>query len=190
MSSHFLMTGGENVAENWLYTSLCITLILKASCSRLGNNTPVQRAGEYVIDIQEERRHTKPNNFAKIPTVPMIVQSVVSRGRPHFTNTRRQWICACPCRFDVFTSRPPSAFHVAQVEALSALRPVAVNVPTWNGYANLGRVRDLHRLWEFGHALSEVFRPLADNVVSYDDSHKCYAHKGGEGDEINVAISR
>ena len=67
---------------------------------------------------------------------------------------------------------------------------MAIDVPTWNGYADFSCVWDLHRCWEFGHALSEVFRPLADNVVSYDDSKKCYAHKGGEGDEIDVTISR
>ena len=67
---------------------------------------------------------------------------------------------------------------------------MAIDVPTWNGYADLSFFWDLHCRWEFGHALSEVFRPLADNVISYDDSKKRYAHKGREHDEINVAISR
>src|SRR5271155_5874817 len=86
----------------------------------------------------------------------------------HFANTWGQWICTSPRRFNIFTSRFPGSFHVTQIEIISTLCTMAVDVPTWDCHVGLSCVRDLHWFWELRHALSEVFRPLAYDIVRRD----------------------
>jgi hypothetical protein len=55
IDSHFLIVAGENVAENWLNTSVCFALILNASLKRLRNNVPVKKR----LKVSDEKSQTK-----------------------------------------------------------------------------------------------------------------------------------
>jgi hypothetical protein len=47
----------------------------------------------------------------------------------------------------------------------------------------------LHERWEFGHALSEVLRPLTAYVIRYGEGEHDGANEGGEDNGIHISIA-
>jgi len=99
-------------------------------------------------------------------------------------------ICTCPGCFDILTDRPPSTLHVTKVEIGPTAIAVSIDVPTGDCHVNLCCLGDLHVFGVVLHMFSEIFRPLANDIVGNDNTEKCYAHQHRKDDEIDGTVSR
>jgi hypothetical protein len=136
------------------------------------------------------KRRTKSNDFAEVPSDPMIVQGVVACGWTHFTDARGQRVYARPCCFDLLTDCSPCTLHIAQVEIFLTSLAVAIDMPSRDSHVDLSRIWNLHSFREFFHSFSEILRPLTDDVICDNDAEERDAYKGGENGEIYAAISK
>ena len=76
----------------------------------------------------------KANNPAKVPSIPMVIESIVP-------------CCTCP----------PRSFRKSQAEALSAIRTMTVYMPAQNANINFCFRVNSHVFWKVQHARAKFF---------------------------------
>lgn len=134
--------------------------------------------------------HTKSYDLAEIPTIPVIVQCVMSCPWCHFSHARCQSISRRPSGLHFFSTRPPGPSCITQIEIPSAPLPVTVDMPARNSNVNSRCWTDLHLLREVGHATAKNFRPLTANVVRDENPGEYDPHQRREDNIIHTTIPK
>lgn len=114
----------------------------------------------------------------------------MSKSWSHFTRTRRRAVCVCPAGLDPLAVRPTDLRQVIQGEASLALRTMRREVELWNNRPQIQLVRVyLERGRVSRYAPLEIFRPLASDIIGYDEIVDLGLPQYRKSNVIHVCIS-
>ena len=78
----------------------------------------------------------KANNPVKVPSIPMVIESIVLCCWGHLPHTWCKWVCMRPTCLNLLSTCPPCSFRKSQAEALSAILTMTVYMPAQNANIN------------------------------------------------------
>jgi hypothetical protein len=163
-----------------------------ASSNRLARNASKLDKTLETINDEESLNAlslTEPDDFTKVPSVPVVVECIMSSGWSHFLHTRNERIGMRPANFNLFSACSSSTLRIPKRKPIPALLAMSVYMPARYRNINLGFRGNPHMLWKCLHTRPEIFRPLTRDIIRYEYARQSDTNEGCQYDVVHVAVS-